>query len=207
MKAEDPMNSNEALQRINEIHKVIESSNKAIFSGERMIVTGVLVTLIPLIEIATQYLTFGHEFGEKDGLYIALIHTIFYWALFKAVGKLSPYKKAAPYEQHPLIEKAFSLGRPFFVSIMGVVFVLSFTEQYQLIHPIVFILLGLLFNLYGRFTVKAVTMIAWSYIFLGFIYALLNKQHIPHLWIYMTIYNGLSYIAMGIFLRKEKATV
>lgn len=197
------MDSNEALLRINEIHKVIESSNKAIFSGERMMVTGVFVTLIPAIELITRYLTFGYDFGANAGMYIAVIHTIFYWGLFSLIGKVSPFKKSSG-QQHPLIEKAFSLARPFFVSIMGLVFVLSFIEQYQLIHPIVFVLLGLLFNLYGRFTTKAVTYIAWSYIFLGFAYALLTKMQIPNLWIYMTVYNGLSYIAMGIFLLKER---
>ena len=198
------MDSNEALLKINEIHKVIESSNKAIFSGERMIVTGAIVTIIPVIEIATQYLTFGYRFGENAGLFISIIHTIFYWALFALVGKLNPYKKTNPDEQHPLIKKAFSLGRPFFVSIIGMIIALSIVEEFQLIHPLVFILLGLLFNLYGRFTTNAMVYIAWSYIFLGFIYMILMKYQIPHLWIYMTVYNGLSYIAMGLFLRKEQ---
>lgn len=201
------MDSKEALLKINEIHQVIESSNKAIFSGERMIVTGVLVTLVPVVEIATQFLTFGHDFGENAGIMIALIHTAFYWLLFSMVGRFSPFKKTNPDQQHPLIAKAFSLGRPFFVSIIGMIIALSVVGQSQLIHPFVFILLGLLFNLYGRFTIDAVRYIAWSYIVLGFIYTLLTKSQIPNLWIYMTVYNGLSYVVMGLFLRKEqKAT-
>jgi len=198
------MDSNEALLKINEIHKVIESSNKAIFSGERMIVTGAIVTIIPVIEVATHYFTFGHDFGENAGLIISLIHTFFYWFLFTMVGKFSPYKKTDPNQQHPLIQKAFSLSRPFFVSIMGMIVALSVTGQFQMIHPFVFILLGLLFNLYGRFTINAMTYIAWSYIVIGFIYTVLTKYQIPNLWIYMTIYNGLSYVAMGLLLRKEQ---
>jgi hypothetical protein len=201
------MDTNEALLKINEIHKVIESSNRAIFSGERMIVTGALVTIIPVIEIATQFLTFGHEFGENSGIIISIIHTAFYWLLFSMVGKFSPYKKTNLNEQHPLVAKAFSLGRPFFVSIIGMIIALSVIGEFKLIHPVVFILLGLLFNLYGRFTINAMTYIAWSYIGLGFIYTLLTQYQIPNLWIYMTVYNGLSYIAMGVLLRKEqKAT-
>lgn len=198
------MDSNEALQKINEIHKVIESSNKAIFSGERMIVNGVLITLIPAIEIATQYLTFGYDFGAHSGLKISLVHTAFYWILFALVGKLSPFKKRSRDQQNPLIEKAFGLGKPFFVSIIGMILALSIIGQFQLIHPVTFVLLGLLFNLYGRFTIPAVTNIAWSYIILGIAYTILSQEQIPFLWIYMTTYNGLSYVMMGLLLRKEQ---
>ncbi len=201
------MDSNEALKKINEIHQVIKGSNKAIFSGERMIINGVLVALIPIIEITTSYLTFGYDFGEKSGLKIALIHTIFYWGLFATVGKLSPFKKTNRIEQHPLINKAFSIGRPFLVSIIGLIIALSVIGQFQLIHPVVFVLLGLLFNLYGKFTIPAVNYIAWSYTVLGIVYAILSTEHVPHLWIYMTVYNGLSYIVMGLLLRRDQKAI
>jgi hypothetical protein len=200
------MNSNEALQKINEIHQVIEGSNKAIFSGKRMIANGVLVTLIPLIEISTQFLTFGYDFGENSGLKISLIHTVFYWALFSLLSKLPPFKKTDKNQTHPLIRKAFSLGKPFLFSIIGSIIALSVIGQFQLIHPITLILIGLLFNLYGKFTIPAVSYIAWSYIILGIAYIIMSKGQIPNLWIYVTVYNGLSYVAMGMLLSREQRT-
>lgn len=193
----------EALNQIAEIHKVIEGSNKALFSGERMMVMGVLITLIPLIEKMTTYLTFGHDFGPDAGMIIALIHTAFYWTLFTVVGRLLPFKKSTQANSHPLIQKAFSLSRPFMISIFGLIFVLSLVNQFQLIHPMSLILLGLMFSLYGRFTIPAVTYIAWTYIFIGLAYAAVSNQNIPGLWIYLTAYNGISYFVMGWFLRKE----
>lgn len=197
------MDTKEALERIEEIHKVIESSNQAIFSGERMIVIGLLVALIPVIELLTKHLTFGVDFGTNAGLVIALTHTVFYWALFTFVGRVLPFKKLNRETLHPLIKKAFSIKRPFMFAIFGVVFSLAAIGQYQLIHPVVFVLLGFLFSLYGRFSIPAVSYIAWSYVVVGVAYAYLTKFEVPNLWIYMTIYNGLGYVVMGAALRKE----
>jgi hypothetical protein len=199
------MNQSEALQKINEIHSVIESNNKALFSGERLMVIGLMAALIPIIEVTTQGLTFGHQFGENAVPLIMLLHTIFYWGLFAGVIKIIPFKKTPKSEQHPLISKAFSLTRPFTIAIFGVMIALALVKQYQLIHPVVFILLGLMFSLYGRFTIPIVSYIAYSYIALGLVYIYLNQMQIPYLWMYMVVYNGLSYIAMGVFLRKGNA--
>lgn len=199
------MDQNEALLKINEIHNVIEGSNKAIFSGERMMVIGAMLLLIPVIEVASQGLSFGADFGDNAGIIIMAIHTLFYWGLFSVVGKILPFKGFKREENHPLIKKAFSLKTPFIVCIFGVMFAFAAIQQWQFIHPMVFVFLGLMFSLYGKFTIPAVSYIAYSYIGLGFVYIYLTQFHIPNLWIYMLVYNGLSYIAMGLFLRKEQA--
>lgn len=200
------MDQNEALIKINEIHSVIENNNKALFSGERMIFIGALVALIPVVELSTHALTFGHHFTEDQAWQVMLIHCLFYWALFSLTGKFLPFKKADRNAQHPLIRKAFSLTKPFMLAIFCVIFALSAVGQFWLIHPMVFILLGLMFSLYGRFTIPAVSYIAYSYIILGSLYVYLNKTaEIPNLWIYMLVYNGLSYIAMGLLLRRSSA--
>lgn len=199
------MNQNEALLKINEIHNVIEGSNKAIFSGERMMLIGAMLTLIPAIEVLTQGLTFGADFGPQAGVIITAVHTVFYWVLFTLAGKLSPFKRKDHAEAHPLIKKAFSLRTPFVICIFGVIFAFAAIHQFQYIHPLVFVFLGLMFSLCGKFTIPAVSYIAYSYIGLGFVYIYLTQFQIPNLWIYMLVYNGLSYIAMGLFLRKEQA--
>jgi hypothetical protein len=59
------MDNSEALKKIDEIHSVIAGSNKAILSGERMMVTGAMVAMIPLIEWLTHSLTFGYAYLTK----------------------------------------------------------------------------------------------------------------------------------------------
>ena len=199
------METNEAIKRIDEISKIIESSNKVLFSGERMMVIGFMVALIPALEWATQYMTFGHDFGTNSTFLITLIHTVFYWALFALVGKFLPWTKMDRTDMHPLIRKTFALTMPILISIFGVVFIFASIGQAQLIHPVVFLLLGFLFSIYGKFSIPAVSYIAWSYIFVGLIYAYLTQYNLPNAWVYFTVYNGLSYVLMGYFLRKARA--
>lgn len=198
------MDTKEAMEKIDEINTIIQSSNRAIFSGERMMVIGALVALIPVIEWVTHHLTFRYDFGSHADLIVTMVHTVFYWGLFTFVGRAMPFKKLDRGNLHPLIRRAFSVGRPLVVSIIGVVFVFSAIDQPQLIHPVVFLLLGILFILYGKFSIPAVTCIAWSYIVVGLAYALLTRYSFPNMWVYFTVYNGLSYVLMGYFLRQAR---
>jgi hypothetical protein len=202
------MDQQEALEKINEIHTIIESSNRGLISGERMMAIGALVALIPALEIPTKGLTFGYDIGgENAGLISMVIHILFYWGLFSLFSKLLPFKKDNNRDQHPLIRKAFSLRGPFMVCIFGTMIVFSVIHRYEFIHPIVFVLLGLMWSLFGRFTIPMVTYIAYSYIGLGLVYLYLNQMSIPYLWAYMVAYNGISYFIMGLFLKKEQALV
>lgn len=194
------MNTTEAMQKIDEINEIIQSSNKYVFSGERMIVYGLMVAFIPLIEFATKNFTFGNDYLANADFLVTVIHTGFYWTLFVGAGRLMPWRTNKE-NLHPLIVKAFSVNKPLLVALFGVLFVFSAIKEYQLIHPVVFLLLGLMFSIYGRFSIPAVSYIAWSYIIGGLGYAYLTRFEIPHLWVCFTIYNGLSYIAMGYFLR------
>jgi hypothetical protein len=198
------MDNSEALKKIEEIHSVIAGSNRAILSGERMMVTGALVTLIPLIEWLTHSLTFGYAPLLNSAAAITAIHIAFYWGLFSLAGRTMPFKKLDRSKLHPLIQKAFSVSKPFTVALIGMIVAFVAIGQDQLIYPMVFILLGFLFSLYGRFSIPAVTYIAWSYILLGIAYAYLTKFHIENLAVLFGLYNGLSLVAMGLFLRRTR---
>jgi len=70
--------------------------------------------------------------------------------------------------------------------------------------PFVLILVGILFNLYGRFSLKIISWISWSYIFLGLLYGFLTQYEATrNMWMFVTTYWGLSYIVMGYYLHKE----
>jgi hypothetical protein len=201
------METQEALKKIDEINAVIKSSNKALFSGKHMALYGVMLLLIPLIGSATHWLTFGHNFGEYQTAYTSLANTFFFWGLAVLIGKVVP--RSAYYQQrkenlHPLIQKAFSLTKPIVFSIIGVVIVLSITNQSEFIYPVVLILLGVMFSIFGRFSIPAVSYIAWTYIFCGLLHFYLNQFSISNLGFYFLVYNGLSYIFMGYLLSKEE---
>ena len=196
------MDANEAIKKIDEINKVMESSNRALFSGEKMMAIGGMITLIPIIEIGTKGMTFGNEALADNPMLLTIIHTVFYWALFSLLGRAIPSWRSDRESLHPLIKKAFGIHRQFLVTIMGSIFAFAAIGQFQFIHPIVFLLLGFLFSLYGKYSIPAVTCISWTYTVAGVLYLYLTKFHIPHLWVWFTLYNGLSYVLMGLFLCK-----
>ncbi len=201
------MEAQEALRKIEEINAVIQSSNKALFSGKHMALYGVMLLLIPLIGGTTQWLTFGHEFGEYQTVYTSLANIFFYWSLAVLIGRMVPrsnYYRKSRATLHPLIQKAFSLTKPIVFSIIGVVIVLSITNHSEFIYPVVLILLGLMFSILGKFSIPSVSYIAWSYIFCGLLHFYLIQFKIPYLGFYFLAYNGLSYILMGFLLSKEE---
>jgi hypothetical protein len=170
-----------------------------------MIVIGVMVALIPLIEWATQGLTFGHDFGSKAGPIITIVHILFYWGTFSLVGRLLPFKRADRTSLHPLIGKAFSVYRPIMVSMIGVSIALSVIEQYALIYPMILLLLGIIYSIYGRFSIPQISYIAWAYIAAALSYIYLSPNESSHLWMFFTTFQGLSLILMGLFLNRAEA--
>jgi hypothetical protein len=102
-----------------------------------------------------------------------------------------------------LLVEAFVIHRPILISILGVIFVLIYLGQRNLMYPMVYILLGILFNLYGRFATKTVFYVSWSYIILGLAYVALTSLNFQYLWVIFTTYMGLTYILMGIDLKNR----
>lgn len=202
------MEKQEALKKIEEINTVIQASNKALFSGRHMAIYGIIILLIPIIGYCTDWLTFGYEFGNYKMAYISMANTAFFWGLAILIGRYIPRSTSYKQVLHPLIEKSFSITRPIMVAILGVVVVFSLMNQGAFIYPVVLILLGLMFSVFGKFSIPAVSYFAWSYIFCGLLHLYLNQFHIPYLGFYFLFYNGLSYLLMGFLLsREEKAHV
>lgn len=197
------MKSEEAIQKIHEISNLLKSSNQGLFSGRQMMVSGALVVLAPvfatLLEIALRYF----EISARTRSLIATAATVI---VFLALGSYSSKKvRTLPTTRpplHPLITKAFEVTRPTILAVVGIVFVLGWTGRGDLIYPFVLILIGLMFSVFGKFSIRAVTYIAWSYIALGLLFFYLLQFKIPYLALYFLGYNGISYFVMGYFLEK-----
>lgn len=189
----------EALRQIAEIASVIKSSNTLSFPGRSVLALGIGVLLVPLIEYPTQRLTFGYDFGDNYLVAIAIIHVVFYFIYFNgirfAIRKLFNEDPAA--ESHPLLARSLAMERPIIVAIAGSILVLVPIGQGHLAYPFVFILLGILFNLYGRLSRPVIFYISWSYIFLGFLYAALSVYQSHEMWLPFNTYMGSTLIVMG----------
>ena len=202
------MNTQQALKKIDEIHSIVQASNRALVSGKLILIYGSMFILIPPFGYATQWLTFGHDFGPYQAIYLPLANGFFFWGLAILIGKLPFLKdrKTPDSPLHPLIRKAFSMVRPISVSLAGIIIVLSVTGQARFIYPMIFIILGILFSIYGKFSSPQWGVMAWAYIFGGLLFFYLRSLEIPLLDFYFLVFQGLSYLAMGWFLvEKEKA--
>ncbi len=201
------MNTKEALEKIEEINSIVQSSNRNLFSGKMMIAFGLLIFSVPIIGYFTQWLTFGHDFGALQLAYLPIANGFFYWGLAIIISVFFNGRKAPGVVNdpvHPLIRKAFSIVRPVSVSLAGIIIVFSVTGQWKYIYPKIFIILGLLFSTFGKFTIPAMVYIAWSYILAGLLFLYLRSYNIALLDFYFLIFHGLTYVTMGIFLMKKK---
>lgn len=194
----------EAMKQIAEIHKVIEGGNKAVFSGPRMMAIGALVVLIPVIEWATGSLTFGVNALRGSVPVVIIVHAVFYWALFTLALKFLSAGKADTATFHPLINKAFRVKRPFMFALFGMIFALASSGHARLIQPVVLILLGFLFSVFGSFSIPVMSYIAWSYLAAGVLLTYLTQFDIPYLTLGFALFNGVSLVVLGYCLRKEQ---
>jgi hypothetical protein len=200
------MKKEEALKQIELISGTINADNQILLSPPILIITGILLCLIPTIEFTTNYLTFGIK--DISDSTIAIIHWVFYFILFygssKITHRLANIKKHSN-NYHPLLKKVFKIKRPFILSIFGIAIVLSNGENGTLIFPIILILLGILYNLLGQFTIKIVNFFSWTYIVAGLIFIYLIQHNLySYIWIFFIIYLGATYIIMGLVMLNHK---
>ena len=80
---------------------------------------------------------------------------------------------------------------------------MAFAGYSALISPIILLLIGTLFLFFGQFTTAVVRYNAYNLIAAGIIGVWLSTLHIPHLWMFLVVYQGLSFISIGIILNKK----
>jgi hypothetical protein len=206
---EREMKPSEALEKIEEINAIVKSSNRILFSGRMMMAIGGLCLAIPLIGWGTQWLTFGHDFGSHEELYVSLANAIFFsglgFALFRIYSRVKGIREVRQ-ATHPLIRRAFSVSVQFWVAFIGLAVVFAATGQVKYLYPINYVLIGLLYSTFGKFTNPAVSLFAWSYILGGLLCFWLASFLDPWLYEVMLAYQALSFLALGGYLlKKEKS--
>lgn len=125
-----------------------------------------------------------------------LFRSAFYWMLFLGIAQRTKKPK-----KNLLLEKVFSIGRVFPIIPVATAAALSSSGYSDLISPMVLILVGCLFALYGQFSSCLMRVVAWANILGGIVGILLIPCFGGHLWRYLVCYQGLTMVIMGIILR------
>ena len=197
------MNKTEAINKINEIQSALNVSNRVFVSANHMLSIGICLILVPILEYSTDFWTFGADLPESLVNFLPLIKGLFYGSVFWLLGRRYPDPESNPI--HPLIKRAFSIGRPILVAMLAVALGLCFIGQDALVYPLVFIMLGLFYNILGRFSHSSITQVSWLYLGMGFVYICLTKYDIPMLWGVFLVLHGLTCLYMGLSLKKGEA--
>jgi len=200
------LNKETALRQIDDIYNIIQNNLKAVISGPLMIATGLGIMVIPAFEWLFSYTldpflsTFAYH-----AMVAFLLRTAFYWTSFYSLSKYFDLRN----RKNPLIEKIFNgIGKFFPMVALSTAAALAFAGHASLISPIILILVGCLFLFFGQFSLPVVRLNAYNLIIAGIAGILLTTLNIPHLWMYLVIYEGLSFVIMGLALnRLNKPTI
>ncbi len=199
----------QALEQIKHITQTIEADNKIQFPAIRFIAYGIGILIVPGIEYGTNLLTFGFEWGDSKIQYLAVSHVIFYFFYFQAIRLILRAVGLDINEldgAHLLIRKALSLHLPLVAAIAGLVVLLPVIGQVHLAYPIVYILFGILLNIYGHFVSRMVMRVSWYLIGVGFIYVYVSKYQNTEVWIIFNSILGLLFIYLGVMHKlRERA--
>jgi hypothetical protein len=195
----------DAMRQIDEIYALIQGNLKGAISGAHMITMGAMVACIPLVELflKTTIDPIIQQAVPNNASYILFaLKTVFYWGIFAVAGRYSHTRtKATP---NALVKQLFELGKLFPLIPLATAAMLALIGQSDLIAPIILILIGMLFVIFGQFSSPIVSRIAWAIIIAGLGGIYLSTQGIAHLWAYLVIFQGLAFMLMGALLKCQQ---
>lgn len=198
----DNKHAQEAFQQIDDIYGLIKGNLKGAISGAQMVAVGVVIILIPLLELFFKQAIDPYMiriFDLAAPYIIFLLRTVFYWSLFTMISR--KFDKSENVTHNMLVKKVFDVGIFFPIIPISTAAMLGLIGQADLIAPIMLILIGTLFVLFGQFASSIVSIVAWANIIAGLIGIYVTTYMIDSLWAYLVIYQGLTFIVMGFVLR------
>ena len=191
--------------QIDYIESVLKASGKYIFNGRKLIVAGILFLFIPLF----QYLlnkSFWELYIFRSNLEIGVIlNILIYIAIFSFAFKLTKVNNSTNYHLsvNIYVKKAIGLHDVIIKTMLACIVMLCVSGYSTIAFPIVYIFLGFVYNLFGRFSLEVIKKISISYIILGLVsIPLLSKYNF--ICSLMCLYLGITYIIMGNILEKNR---
>ena len=201
------MKKEEAIKQIESISEILNSGNQILLSVPHLISIGIVLCLIPIIDFTTQSFTFGCKISGTTTLITNLaIYYMIFFVLHRIISKI--YKIEKSRTKNPLIIKAFKIKYAFTAFFALGSTALGFSGNAILIYPLIYVFIGLLYNLIGQFSLRIVRVISWTYILGGILFIYLTSViDYDYLWKFFVIYMGLSYIYMAYSIsRQSKST-
>lgn len=200
------LNHEEVSKQIQEISFALEASNRFLLSGNILVSYGVGILFIPVVELATHYLTFGLYNRHDKPLIFSVTQALTMFALFwfARVMVSRVFKEDHILTVHPVLKRALTFYRPLTLALAGTIIVFIPRGEENILYPVIFIYFGIVFSILGSFAGKRIVRVAWSLIVVGLIFAAVSPYIQPTIWMYFNTYLGLAFIYMGYFQLKEK---
>lgn len=197
-------NQQSAWESLQAIESVLEASHRIAFPGQTLIAYGVWIALIPWIEHSTQFLSFGSTTILEQPLVFGAIHVLFYWAAFRAL-KWAAIRFWGAWKEdtnvHPLILALLGTQKTIEIALGLTVLLLCWLGHVELIFPLVFIFLAILFQAYGRFARGPLKLVSWLLLLSGGVYGvLLRSWDREVLWVFFSNWLGLILVVAGVVL-------
>ncbi|AJI63688.1 hypothetical protein [Francisella tularensis] len=193
-------------EQINNIENTLKASGRYVFNSKKLIVAGVMFLLIPIIQYLINISFWKNSFINNHIEIGIFINIVFYIVFLKLVFRIT--RSSKKYRYHPSInsyvKKAIDLHDVILKTMFTTIIVLSICGYGNLAFPFVYILLGLIYNLFGRFSLDIIRKISISYILIGIISIFFVKNYSNIYWQFMLIYLGITYIFMGKILEKNR---
>lgn len=195
------INKQEAVRQVDEIYALIKGNLHIVLSSTYMIAIGCAIACIPLLELFFNQIvdpTLIRIFSFQAPYIIFALRTIFYWALFMLIRYVVRTKQEI--EPNAFVKKLCDVGRLFPIIPVSTAAALALIGYSDIITPIVLILIGTFFVILGQFAPPILSIVAWANIIAGLIGIYISSYGINHLWIYLLVYQGCTFIIMGIVL-------
>lgn len=191
-------------ENLNIIENILTSTGQYIFNAKKLIITGIIFMFIPLIQLSINNTFWLMTFANENINIGIVINIVFYILLFKVVFMLTKTKNNNTSNVNIYVKKAIATHEIIMKTMLATIIILSVCGYGSLSFSFVYIFIGLIYNLFSRFSINIIRNISVSYIIIGLLSIFFVKNYSNILWQLMIVYLGISYIVMGIILNKNR---
>lgn len=194
------MDKAEALKTIENMQLIIKSNNRAFVSPKQMFIVGIGLLLVPVIEFLLSMTPLDSMIYDSLGVVGNSLSRILVYGFgfYFMARKFNDQKNPT----HPLISKAFSIESAFAFSCLAIGLGLGLSGHPSLVYPFIFVLLGMFYNLLGKFINKSFIWVSWAFLVMGPLYMYLTKFELKSLWMYFMAVHGLLTLFIAYYSNK-----
>lgn len=199
------LTKNDALLRIEEIHKTLKNNFLVEIKGKLLLGIGLGLIAVPGCEwLMGRFIddTLLDAGIARWGLF--LIRTILYWVTFYGISKWAQPKTS----MHTAVQQAWSFHDIYPIIPIATAGMLALTGNKAMIPPITQILVGCFWGTIACFSSRVISWVATVFIVTGIGGIYLTTLTIPHLWAYFLLFQGTvcTIAGMALFVEQRNHT-